>query len=89
MFSLRTIHFYKKLPSSIIFSLTSNFVSASTLGSRASEVTLQEEDEEDEEEMFEMPHQELLAAVERKAVIARPVIEPIDEEEDDEVSPGR
>ena len=72
--------------------LTSNFVSASTLGSRASEVTLQEEDEEDEEdeeEMFEMPHQELLAAVERKAVIARPVIEPSYEEEDDEVSPGR
>ena len=36
-----------------------------------------------------MPQQELEAAVERKAVIARPVIEPIDEEEDDEVSPGR
>ena len=90
MFSLRTIHFYKKLPSSIIFSLTSNFVSASTLGSRTSEVTLQDEQEEDEVEMFEMPHQELVAAaVERKAVIARPVIEPIDEEEDDEVSPGR
>ena len=52
-------------------------------------MTLQEEDEEDEEEMFEMPHQELLAAVERKAVIARPVIEPSYEEEDDEVSPGR
>ena len=85
VFSLRTIHFYKKLPSSGIFSLTSNFVSASTLGSRTSEVTLQ-----DEEEMFEMPHQELVAAgLERKAVIARPVIEPIDEEEDDEVSPGR
>ena len=64
--------------------LTSNFVSASTLGSRTSEVTIQ-----DEEEIFEMPHQELVAAVERKAVIARPVIEPIDEEEDDEVSPGR
>jgi len=40
--------------------------------------------------MFEMPDQELAAAgLERKAVIARPVIEPIDEEEDDEVSPGR
>jgi len=36
-----------------------------------------------------MPHKELVAAMERKAVIARPVIEPIDEEEDDEVSPGR
>ena len=84
VFSLRTIHFYKKLPSSIIFSLTSNFVSASTLGSRTSEVTLQ-----DEEEMFEMPHQELASVVERKTVIARPVIEPSYEEEDDEVSPGR
>jgi len=36
-----------------------------------------------------MPDQELAAVVERKAVIARPVIEPTDEEEDDEVSPGR
>jgi len=36
-----------------------------------------------------MPHQVLVAEVERKAVIARPVIDPIDEEEDDEVSPGR
>ena len=73
------------LPSSGIFSLTSNFVSASTLGSRTSEVTLQEEEEE-EVKGFEMPHQ---AVVERKAVIARPVIEPSYEEEDDEVSPGR
>ena len=85
MYSLsKQFIFNKKLPSSAIFSLTSNFVSASTLGSRTSEVTLQ-----DEEEMFEMPDQELAAVVERKAVIARPVIEPIDEEEDDEVSPGR
>ena len=85
VFSLKTNYFYKKLRSSGIFSLTSNFVSASTLGSRTSEVTLQEEEEE-EVKGFEMPHQ---AVVERKAVIARPVIEPIDEEEDDEVSPGR
>ena len=90
MFSLKTNYFYKKLRSSGIFSLTSNFVSASTLGSRTSEVTLQDEEGEEEEvEMFEMPDQELAAVVERKAVIARPVIEPIDEEEDDEVSPGR
>jgi len=62
--------------------------SASTNGFRSSEVTLHEEDEE-EGERFETPNQELPIIVERKRVIERTLINTIEEEEEEEVSPGR
>ena len=53
-------------------------------------MTLQEEDEEGEEERFETPNQELPIIVERKVVIERSLINTIkEEEEEEEVSPGR
>ena len=68
--------------------LSYNSFSASTNGSRSSEVTLQE-DEEGEEERFETPNQELPVVVERKRTRERTLINTIEEEEEEEVSPGR
>ena len=68
--------------------LSYNSFSASTNGSRSSEVTLHEEEEE--EERFETPNQELPFIAERKVVIERSLINTIEEEEEEEeVSPGR
>ena len=50
-------------------------------------MTLKEEDEEGEEERFETPNQELPVVLERKGTRER--INTIEEEEEEEVSPGR
>ena len=49
-------------------------------------MTLQEEEEE---ERFETPNQELPVVVEMKTVMERTLINTIEEEEEEEVSPGR
>ena len=72
-----------------IMLLSWNSFSASTNGSRSSEVTLQEEDEEGEEERFETPNLELPVIVERKGTRERTSVNKIEEEEEEEVSPGR
>ena len=50
-------------------------------------MTLQDEDE-DEDERFETPNQDF-RPVERKTVIERPLTNTIEEEEEEEDSPGR
>lgn len=52
-------------------------------------MTLQEEDEEGEEERFETPNLELPVIVERKGTRERTLVNKIEEEEEEEVSPGR
>ena len=51
-------------------------------------MTLQEEDEEGEEERFETPNLEL-PVIERKGTRERTLVNKIEEEEEEEVSPGR